>query len=178
MQDEELLDRARSGDEDAFQTLIREHYVTVEKFAYQLGVRHEDVGDVTQEVFIKVYRFIEKHTRGKFTTWLYQITLNVVRDMYRKKKRLERNKQEWSKNHPFVEENKPLLDADNAFLHEAIVMLDEKYKVPLVLHYFHDLSYSEIADVLNTNEGTIKTRISRAKQKLKVLLQKDGVVNE
>ncbi len=85
--EEQLILRAKQGDDDAFQQLIEMHLKTVERFAFQLGVRSNEVEDVTQEVFIKVYRFLNKHTRGKFTTWLYTITLNVVRDLYRSEQR-------------------------------------------------------------------------------------------
>ena len=69
------------------------HYRTVEKFAYQCGVRLDDISDVTQEVFIKVYRFLHQFKQERFTTWLYKITLNTARDYYRKESR-ERDKQE------------------------------------------------------------------------------------
>ncbi|WP_017728081.1 RNA polymerase sigma factor [Halalkalibacterium ligniniphilum] len=172
--EEQLLNRAKKGEDDAFHQLIERHLKTVEKFAYQLGVSSAHVEDVTQEVFLKVYRFLHKHDRGKFTTWLYSITLNVVRDFYRKEQRMKRKTIELQRQAPeqmYVEDH---FDEVTRALHEMIQQLDEKYKIPIVLHYFHALSYQEIAKIMNVSEGAIKTRMLRAKQQLKLQYEKVG----
>ncbi|WP_088102247.1 RNA polymerase sigma factor [Halalkalibacter urbisdiaboli] len=172
--EEKLILRAKQGDDAAFGQLIENHIKTVEKFAFQLGVNQASVEDVTQEVFIKVYRFLDKHDRGKFTTWLYSITLNVVRDMYRHEQRQKRKTLELKKQVPekmFIEHG---FDEETRTLHEYIQTLDDKYKIPIILHYFHDQSYQEIAEVLGVTEGAVKTRMLRAKQQLKMKFEKVG----
>ncbi|BAB05334.1 RNA polymerase sigma factor [Halalkalibacterium halodurans] len=172
--EELLLMKAKKGDEGAFEQLIELHLKTVEKFAFQLGVSPFAVEDISQEVFIKVYRFLHKHDRGKFTTWLYSITLNVVRDHYRKEQRLRKKALELQHQSPetaYVEEH---FDEEARALHEMIQQLDDKYKIPIVLHYFHDQTYQEIAQVLGITEGAVKTRMLRAKQQLKAKYEKVG----
>ncbi|MBP3950394.1 RNA polymerase sigma factor [Bacillus suaedae] len=172
--EEELLVRAKKGDDDAFGQLVEMHLKTVEKFAFQIGVSPIHIEDVTQEVFLKVYRFLNKHTRGKFTTWLYTITMNVIRDFYRKEQQMKRKTvelQRYSLHQTYVDDH---LDEDSKELHLMIQKLDEKYRIPIILHYFHGQNYQEIANVLSVSEGAIKTRILRAKQKLKAEYEKVG----
>lgn len=172
--EEQLVMRAKQGDDDAFGQLIEYHLKTVEKFAFQLGVHHAHVEDVTQEVFIKVYRFLHKHDRGKFTTWLYSITLNVVRDFYRHEQRQKRKAHALQRMAPETTYVDQHFDEESRVLHEFIQSLDDKYKIPIILHYFHGQPYQEIAEVLGVSEGAIKTRMLRAKQQLKGKFEKVG----
>ncbi|MFA9457020.1 RNA polymerase sigma factor [Halalkalibacter sp. AB-rgal2] len=172
--EEQLLLRAKRGDDDAFSQLVEMHVKTVEKFAFQIGVSPTHIDDVTQEVFLKVYRFLHKHNRGKFTTWLYTVTMNVVRDFYRKEQQMKRKTiefQRFAKEQMFIED---YFDDESKELHGMIQQLDEKYRVPIILHYFHGQNYQEIASVLEVTEGAIKTRMLRAKQKLKAEYEKVG----
>ncbi|WP_062047037.1 RNA polymerase sigma factor [Bacillus sp. JCM 19034] len=173
--EEQLLLRAKNGEQEAFSQLVEMHLKTVEKFAFQIGVLPTDIDDVTQEVFLKVYRFIHKHDRGKFTTWLYSVTMNVVRDFYRKEQQMKRKTvefQRYAEKQTYIED---YFDEDSKELHAMIQKLDERYRIPIILHYFHGLQYQEIADVLEVTEGAIKTRMLRAKQKLKAEYEKEGV---
>ncbi|MDN4609087.1 RNA polymerase sigma factor [Sporosarcina highlanderae] len=180
MDEADLIVSAQNGDRAAFAQLMDIHYRTVEKFAYQCGVRIDDIPDVTQEVFIKLYRFLPQFNQQRFTTWLYKITLNTARDYYRKEGREtakeDRLKREGkSTGHQSAEHQVLLFEEDRA-LHEEILRLDEKYRVPLILFYFQDLSYQQIADVLNLTLATVKTRIFRAKDALKKEMSLNGGV--
>ena len=134
--------------------------------------------DVTQEVFIKLYRFLHQFKQERFTTWLYKITLNTARDYYRKESR-ERDKEQKQLQtvnilNPDSAEMKVLLFEEDRELHEAILKLDEKYRIPLILYYFQDLSYQQIADVMNITLSAVKTRMFRAKDGLKNSIQENG----
>lgn len=96
MVENELIERAQQGDQLAYGELIRLHHRTVEKFAFQCGVRVQDIPDVTQEVFVKLYRFLHQFKKERFTTWLYKITLNATRDYYRKETREAQKRSEAS----------------------------------------------------------------------------------
>jgi RNA polymerase sigma-70 factor (ECF subfamily) len=176
MEEGELIRRAGDGDLDAFDELMKIYFPVVERFAYQLGNPVDSVDDITQEVFLRMYRYIHKYTRGKFTTWLYKLTLNVSRDMYRKRKsnanKFNRLKQRDHVAPATVEEN-VLKDEQDRDLHMLIQQLNDKYKVPLILFYFHEKNLDEIAEVLNIPVPTVKTRLSRAKKQLKVALKRE-----
>ncbi|WP_391116593.1 RNA polymerase sigma factor [Psychrobacillus sp. L3] len=179
MSEYELIERAQQGDKFAYTELIQKHHRTVEKFAFQCGVKVIDIPDVTQEVFVKLYRFLHQFKRERFTTWLYKITLNTTRDYYRKETK-EKEKEEKLSNEIGVKystksaEDRVLVFEEDRELHDTIQSLDEKYRHPIILFYFHDLSYEQIADVLNVPLSTVKTRLLRAKEQLKKLLSTNG----
>lgn len=180
MEEADLIIRAQNGEREAFAQLMNMHHRTVEKFAYQCGVRLDDIPDVTQEVFIKLYRFLSQFNQQRFTTWLYKITLNTARDYYRKEGREtakeERMKKSGKESIQQSAELQVLLFEEDRELHEAILQLDEKYRIPLILFYFQDLTYQQIADVMNITIATVKTRIFRAKDSLKKEMDMKGGV--
>ncbi|WP_313894559.1 sigma-70 family RNA polymerase sigma factor [Psychrobacillus sp.] len=179
MSEHELIERAQQGDKAAYTELIQKHHRTVEKFAFQCGVKVNDIPDVTQEVFVKLYRFLHQFKRERFTTWLYKVTLNTTRDYYRKETREKEKEDKLTSN---VDgnfamksaEDKVLIFEEDRELHIAIQLLNEKYRHPIILYYFHDLSYEQIGDVLNIPLPTVKTRLLRAKGQLKSLLSTNG----
>lgn len=175
MNEDELIKKAKQGNMAAFQQLVEIHYPVVEKFAYQLGNRHDEIEDITQEVFIRVYRFIDQFTKAKFSTWLYKITLNVTRDFARKRQSNLRKVfkiQQDVRNVDYPEtEAKVLRNEEDRILHLAIQKLDEKYRIPIVLFYFHEKKYEEIADIMSISLSTVKTRILRGKTLLKKVIE-------
>jgi RNA polymerase sigma-70 factor (ECF subfamily) len=177
--DYSCIQSALQGDDMAFHQLIDHYYLTVERFARQIGVREEDLQDVTQEVFIKVFRFLHKYSRGKFSTWLYSVTLNVSKDYFRKQKREKAKIDKTINSSPetFYTENTDLTD-DARILHKSIQILDEKYRVPIALFYFQEASIKEISAIMNLSESTVKTRLKRGKEKLKASLEKGGRMYE
>ncbi|KAB0444588.1 MULTISPECIES: RNA polymerase sigma factor [Lysinibacillus] len=179
MEEAELIARAQQGDKEAYIELIQIHQQTVEKFAFQCGVHSNDLADVSQEVFVKLYRFLHQFKQDRFTTWLYKITLNATRDYYRKEQRelAKEDKLNAQRQTIFLSaEDDVLLFEEDKLLHNAIQALDEKYRYPIVLYYFHELKYEEIAEVLNISLSTVKVRLLRAKEKLKAALMQEGSV--
>ncbi|MCZ8535190.1 RNA polymerase sigma factor [Psychrobacillus psychrodurans] len=177
----ELIERAQQGDKAAYTELIHIHHRTVEKFAFQCGVLVHDIPDVTQEVFVKLYRFLHQFQRDRFTTWLYKITLNTARDYYRKEMKEKEKEQKLHVEAGFnyktkSAEERVLVFEEDRDLHNAIQALDEKYRHPIIMFYFHELSYEQIAEVLNAPLSTIKIRLMRAKALLKTALQMNGGV--
>lgn len=173
----ETIKRAQLGDKEAYLQLIEHYHFTVEKFAYQCGVYPQDINDVTQEVFIKLYRFLSQFDDSKFTTWLYKITVNTARDYYRKTKREQerQHKLQQQSTVPVLTPEQHLLRfEEDQHLHRCLQQLDEKYRYPIILFYFHDLTYEQIADVLSITLSTVKVRILRAKAQLKILLETKG----
>ncbi len=182
MEESAIIEQAQLGDMAAYHTLMKRHYRTVEKFAYQCGVYEDDIPDVTQEVFIKLFRFLHQFNREQFTTWLYKITLNTARDYYRKEKREANKKGKLSTYTAQVvspsSESRVLLFEEDRELHQAILALDENYRMPLILFYFQELSYEQMSEVLNISMSTVKTRLFRAREKLKMGMETSGGVKD
>lgn len=175
-----MIKLARDGNLDAFDELMKLYYPVVQRFAFQIGNPADVIDDVTQEVFLRVYRYLHRYSRGKLSTWLYKITLNVSKDMARKRKRtraltdvLQSQPQETTA----ATEGLILKDEQDQQLHMLIQQMDDKYKIPLILHYFHDKKLKDIAKVMNLPMATVKTRLLRAKSKLKTAVE-EGVGND
>lgn len=170
MTEEQLIELAKEGDLDAYDDLMRTYYPIVERFSFQLGNSMDTVDDITQEVFLRVYRNLHQYSYGKFSTWLYKITLNVTKDAHRKRKSV-RKKIKMLKRQPespeLSTEASILHNERDRELHRIIQQLDDKYKVPIVLFYFQEKGQEEIAVILKLPVNTVKTRISRGKSQLK-----------
>ncbi len=167
-----LIKKFIQGDELTFRILVLKHKEKVRNLVFLTLSDSELVDDISQDVFINVYHKLKEFRfESKFTTWLYRITVNKCRD-YLRKKRVRSI---------FV----PLQDTDTNYgtasfsenidipqlVRGAIEKLPEKLKVPLVLRDIDGLSYKEIADQLETEVGTIKSRIFRARESLKIILE-------
>ena len=160
------------GKESTFRTLVIKHKEKVRNLVFITLGDAEYVDDISQDVFISVYHKLKDFRfESKFTTWLYRITVNKCRDYLRKKKVRS----------IFV----PIGDSDREYptgpfsenidiphlVRSAIDKLPDKLKVPLVLRDIEGLSYKEIADQLGTEVGTVKSRIFRARESLKFILE-------
>ncbi|MGY4690821.1 RNA polymerase sigma factor [Salibacterium sp. K-3] len=178
MAGEESIELARTGNKEAFHDVVHTYYQTVQRFAYQIGVKPDEIDDVTQEVFLKVYRSLDSYSGGTFTTWLYSITLNAARDMMRKQKRQNRKIEKMKETTPDHAYDTLNVSEEAMELHDMIQKLDEKYRVPLVLHYFHHQTYAEISEVTGTSESGVKSQVMRARKKLKYAIEKEGVSDE
>ncbi|MUK87952.1 sigma-70 family RNA polymerase sigma factor [Ornithinibacillus sp. L9] len=167
---DELIRACRDGDTNAFEELIEHYGTTIERFAYQIGVPYDDIPDVSQEVFIRLYRFIDEFDGRSFTSWLYKITLNIARDHSRKHiswmNKFSRLRQENKNTLPINVEEQVLENEDSQILHGYIQQLDEKYRIPIVLYYFHDFTYEAISQITNEKLSTVKVRLMRGKKLL------------
>ncbi|MUV38250.1 hypothetical protein JNUCC1_02086 [Lentibacillus sp. JNUCC-1] len=169
MDEEEIISRVKGDDEHAFAQLVDEYKPVIERFAFQFGIDFGSVADVVQETFIKIHRHIHRFKKGKFSTWVYKITLNVARDHHRKNKRQQRLWERVKKNYPQKTSTTFFEKAEHVRLHECLQQLDEKYKTPLILYYFHDQSYEDIAFILKIKLSVVKTRLHRGKGQLRHL---------
>lgn len=186
MSDEQaLVGRVKAGDSRAFEELVSAY----EKKIYNLGLRYtgnpQDAMDICQEVFLRVYRFIGGFGGdSRFSTWIYRIAANVSKDFIAKKSRaaevsLEVEGEEESFSAEIADMRfSPETELENAELQQAIATaiesLPEKYRQVIVLRDVNGLSYGEIGQVLALEEGTVKSRIARARERLRVFLTQDG----
>ncbi len=181
--DAELVRRARKGDVEAFGRLVQRHEDYVFNAVFHLVGDEKDTEDLAQEVFLRAFDNLNGFEgRAKFTTWIYGIMLNTVRGHWRRSKRrqtlsLERAREDKSRPDiaPEAEQDGPLGSALRRehveVVREAINELDEQLREILVLRDIQGMVYAELAEVLELPEGTVKSRLYRARQQLKEVLE-------
>jgi RNA polymerase sigma-70 factor, ECF subfamily len=173
--EEELLNRARRGDSAAFEELIRPHLPSLRRFVYSFARRWHDADDLAQEALIKAFRtFASFEGRSSLSTWLYTVTRNVCHDHYRGKLAKERGR-ESPLDDVYQDERDSqhtLLGAksDSEALWAAVKSLDPEFRVAIVLFDIEGLSYEEVARIERVPVGTVRSRLSRGRAKLKLLL--------
>ena len=183
--EKELIASVLNGNTDAFESLVKEH----EKLVYNLALRMvhdpDDAADMAQESFIKAFRSL-KSFKGdsKFSVWLYRITVNVCTDFLRAKSRTQTVSLTVGDEDEGAElavpdtggsaEDKLMQKLTREAVCKGLDALPEDYRAPLVLREINGLSYAEIADALSLEEGTVKSRIFRARKKLCEYLVRDG----
>ena len=173
MGQEELVERAKAGDVEAFEVLTSEH----QKYIYNVILRiifdREEALDLTQETLLKAYLNIKKFKENSsFRTWLYRIAVNSAID-YLRKRNVERSN--FRKIEEFENEVKDFETPEEVVdkkLTAEIVMkeinkLPIDYKVVLILRDIEGLNYEEISKIMNLNLGTVKSRLWRARNLLK-----------
>ncbi len=171
-EDFSLIRKFIDGEESNFRLLVYKHKDKVRNLVFLTLGDTEFVDDISQDVFISVYHKLnEFRFESKFTTWLYRITVNKCRDYLRKKRvrsifvPIKDSDTDYGTG-PFSED----IDIPN-LVRKSIDKLPEKLRIPLVLRDIDGLSYKEIADQLGTEVGTIKSRIFRARESLKIILE-------
>lgn len=180
--DHALLEATRTGDDDAFAELIGRYRNQITSYIYRMTNDYEGAVDLAQETFIRLYRAVDRYqTSHAFSTYIYRIATNLAISELRKRKRrrlvsLTGFFQSSDGAEPCEfdpADERPLQDAElvdaerrNA-VQRAISTLPEKYRAPLILRDVEGRSYEEIARILQTSEGTVKSRISRARDFLR-----------
>jgi len=168
------IEKWQSGDISAFEVLFHQYEKLVFRTAYLMTGNREEAEDVLQEVFVSVWksRHTFNPTRGKITTWLHRITVNQCARKHRKKQPVFLSLEERSPDFPDMkrqEQPEEVLVTKQEYerLIKAMNSLDSKHRSVLVLRYFNDLSYGEIAQVVGVPLGTVKSRINQALKSLR-----------
>jgi RNA polymerase sigma-70 factor (ECF subfamily) len=172
----DLIERFKQGDPSAFEAIVRQHQDRIYNLCRYMLQDPRNAQDAAQDVFLKAYRAF-KHFRPDFSiyTWLYRIAVNTCLD-YQKKSRREVSMSEplaedLPSDEPFPEQLYESREI-TAAIQLALQKLPKKLSAAIVLREIEGLSYNQIADVLRTSVGTVKSRISRAREELRHLLQK------
>jgi RNA polymerase sigma factor (sigma-70 family) len=180
----ELIQQLRAGDEQAFKTLVTNYQDLVYNTALGIVQNSEDAEDVAQEVFIQVYRSIDQFKGdARLSTWIYRITTTKALDHIRSRKRKKRFAfitSLFGPNDEIVHEpvdfQHPGVALDRkeqaALLFQMINQLPENQKVAFTLHKTEELSYQEIADVMQLSVSAVESLLFRARQNLRKLLEK------
>jgi RNA polymerase sigma-70 factor (ECF subfamily) len=180
----ELIQQLRAGDELAFKSLVANYQDMVYNTALGIVQNSEDAEDVTQEVFIQVYRSIDQFKGdARLSTWIYRITTTKALDHIRSRRRKKRFAfitSLFGPNDELVHEpvdfQHPGVALDRkeqaALLFRMIEQLPENQKVAFTLHKTEDLSYQEIAEVMKLSVSAVESLLFRARQNLRKLLEK------
>jgi RNA polymerase sigma-70 factor (ECF subfamily) len=187
----EIILRVRAGDTDAFEALVLEHQNKVYSLALRMVGNEEDARDMAQEAFIRAFNFLSGF-RGdsKFSVWLYRLTSNICIDFLRSRSKKQTVSMTWTDEDG--EEAGELEIPDDTWSPEqqlersltresvrrGLDSLSPQYREILLLREISGLSYEEIAKALNLEEGTVKSRIFRARKKLCDFLLREGNIPE
>ena len=174
----ELVRRATQGDESAFELLMRAHESRMYAVSLRMCGSREDAQDCLQEAMLRIYRAISNFKgQSSFATWAYRITMNTCLDELRRRKLRTATSLDvlletgWS---PTDEGETPeqhsIASEQRRTLEKAIADLPEDMRAAIVLRDVQGFSYDEIARMLEANVGTIKSRISRGREKLREVL--------
>ena len=180
--DHALLEGTLAGDEDAFAELVARYRNQITSYIYRMTNDYDGAVDLAQETFIRVYRAAARYqTTHAFSTYIYKIATNLAISELRKRKRRRLvsltgllTSADGQEPRDFdAPDERPLQDVSLVDLERrqvvkrAISTLPEKYRAPLVLRDVEGKSYDEIAAILSTSEGTVKSRINRARNFLR-----------
>jgi RNA polymerase sigma-70 factor (ECF subfamily) len=167
-----LIKRFIEGDESTFGILMQRHKEKVRNIVYLTLNNHDLVDDIAQEVFLTIYKNLSRFRfESQFTTWLYRITVNKCKDYLRRAKIRQiflpiNNTDE----DPGYEQS-PETSEVQEIVHNAIGKLPDKLRIPLLLKDIEGMSYQEIAESVQCEIGTVKSRIFRAREGLRTLLK-------
>lgn len=180
--DEELiLEFQQSNNERAFEILVKRFKNPLINFVYRFLGDYDSCVDVVQDTFVKVYRYKDRYTNvAKFSTWIYTIASNLAKTEYQRRKRVKlfsiSNSGEEESDLEIKDNTyRPDKSVDSQYKEEqiqkALLKVKIVYREPVILRDIQGLSYEEIADILNIEVGTVKSRINRGRKRLQKLLK-------
>ncbi len=187
LQDELLIRRAQRGDADAFEQLLLEHQKNVYNLCYRMAGNPDDAMDLSQETFLRAWRCLDQYQfASAFSTWLYRLCSNICIDFLRRRRRqqtvpLTFEDADGEEQTYAVPDAQPLpeeqveLKLTREILQAAMTQLLPEHRAVLQLRVVNEMSYEQIADVLDIQIGTVKSRLSRARNQLKKILERGNL---
>jgi len=184
--DAELVRRCRSGDRNAWEAIVRQHHQRIYNLAYRFTGRFDEAEDLTQDVFLKMYRTLHMYRpeTGALGTWIIRVARNYFVDDYRKH-RTERTRTdsldvEYETGAPsparYLNPAERLEQREaSERIHGALLRLSTDLRDAVILRDLEELSYDEIAVILDLPLGTVKSRINRGRVELAKVLHR-GVI--
>ena len=188
--EKEIIQKVIDGDTNAFEDLVLANQKNVYNLALKMTRNEDDALDISQEAFVKAYQQL-KNFRGdsRFSVWLYRLTYNLCIDFLRKKPKSTiislTYEDDSGESTPLEIPDLRDLPEDNAIRSETRKMISEgineladDHREVLVMREITGMSYTEIAETLNVSEGTVKSRLARARMTLANILMKKGTFPE
>lgn len=178
--DEKLIKELIKGNESAMEILVKRYYDLVYSFIYRNTSDYNTTYDITQDVFIKMMKNIDKYQieNGKFKSWLLKIAVNTTKDYFRSKIYKQRIQSYDIDSHE-IEDKANVVDIlskkeEAIKIKEAIKNLPKLQREAVILKYYNDLKIKEISNITGENENTIKSRLFNGVKNLKKLLGGDN----
>ena len=176
------VERAQSGDNEAFRLLVEQHSRAIFRLAFRMTGNEHDAEDVVQETFLRAYRQLSRYeARASFSTWLYRIAANYALDLMRVRRRHEeKRRRDSSESRDLLEtiaESRPgpdralYADEVNKSVSTALDQLSAQERTAFLLRHFEGLSIAEIGLALGTGPNATKHSIFRAVRKLRNALE-------
>jgi RNA polymerase sigma factor (sigma-70 family) len=169
-----LIEQCLSGDQAAWETIVRQNWRKVFNVAYKFVGKHDEAEDLTQDIFLKIFRALSTFDRrANFQTWIISISRNLCIDHYRsvrKERQTIAREVDTGDLQPASTDRGPYQAAEHqdlrGLLRQALQALPTTLRTAVVLRDLQELSYQEIADRLGLPEGTVKSRINRGRIEL------------
>ena len=187
MTEQELVERAKRGDETAFEALVTDNEKRIYNLCRRLVGNPEDAAELTQEAFLNAWRGLGRFQgESSFSTWLYRLASNACIDFLRKEKRRqslsmtvsldddEEGRQVELPDERYAPEGELERAEARRAVAEGLEKLTAEHRQVLVMRELNGLSYAEIGTVLGLEEGTVKSRIARARNALRKVLTEQG----
>lgn len=169
-----LIQRCLAGDQTAWNDIVRQHWRKVFNIAYKFTGKHDEAEDLTQDVFLKIFKSLNTFDRrANFQTWLVSVSRNLCIDHYRsvrkERETIDRGVDS-SELSPVAQTVSPITQLEQrdrvAMLRRAMEQLPPTLRSAVLLRDIQELTYQEIADRLDLPEGTVKSRINRGRTEL------------
>jgi len=179
LHDEELVVLCLQGKREAFAELVQRYERQIFSLAYRLTNNYDDAGDLTQDVFLHLFRVLDKFDGSRrFFPWMYRIATNVCYNFLKKRPKesysldnvidfIPRLPDHYSQPEDYFE-----IKEVQETVHKAIAELPENFRIPMVLRYLEDMSYQQISEAMGLPVSTIETRLYRGRLLLQKLLGK------
>jgi len=172
--------QARQGNQDAFAMLVAAYQVPVYNLAYRMLGSAADAEDATQETFLRVYtRFDTYDSSRKFASWILSIASHHCVDRLRRRRENTPSMEEimawrWVPDERPRPEERVVARESSHEMRRVLDVLPSQYRLVIVLRYWYDMSYEEIADVTESTTSAVKSRLHRARQVVAAMLQSEG----
>lgn len=179
--EKKIIQQVLDGNQEAFSELVKAYEKPVYNLCLRMTGNAQDAQDLAQEAFLKAWRGLRFYKfESSFSTWLYRLTSNVCIDFLRRQKRrtavsltMEEQELEVPDQRPVPEERMLQQEARQA-VSQAMNQLEDEFRLVLTLRVLEDMSYEQIAQIMDLKVGTVKSRLARARIKLKNILQQNG----
>lgn len=172
-EDLDLINRTEAGEREAFDDLVRKYQKQLYAMLYRMVGNHEDASDLLQKAFVKAFTGLRTfERRATFKTWLYQIAINLAKNVYRDRARIE----QVPIDNVIIRRNPRVLETmianeNRRMLRQSLANLPEKQRMTLMLRVQDEKKFEEIAGIMKCSVGTAKANFHHAVQKLKAVMK-------